>query len=469
MVYNRFKGFRNFYYVALTAILVVLFWAHLGLINALFHPAGAGIEYFTHYLLYQIAAVLGLLFASLKAGQINGDITRCDLVGSHNIAFRNVIFIAGAVLLVLVLLKDAMISRLFLFTFLPLLYLAFFVAHRLLPKVLLRTLFSDRQQRRVLLVGPAVKAQEMKLWCQQTAELGLDIANFGENPNYFRGIANLPDPDELERLERTIRREKIQQIILLELPLDRSALEEIIKLSDRLGIRLLVVNNLPELFKHPISHFNLYGVEFIGIRDEPLEEPINRLIKRGFDLAISIPIVVFVLPPLVLLVAILHRLQSPGPLFYRQTRAGFSRQRFRILKFRTMHTAQRSGKQATSNDARVFPAGRWLRRNSLDEFPQFINVLRGEMSIVGPRPHMLMHERKFCQALESYLVRSFVKPGITGLAQVRGFRGEVTSREAITERVRYDALYLEFWSVWRDLQILFETIRQIFYPPTSAY
>ena len=302
MVYNRFKGFRNFYYVALAAILVVLFWAHLGLANALFHPNGVGGDYYAHYLLYQIAAVIGLLFASLKAGQMNGDITRCDLIGSHNIAFRNVVFIAGAVLLVEVLLKDAMISRLFLFTLLPLLYLAFFVTHRLLPKVLLRTLFSDRQQRRVLLVGPPAKAQEMKLWCQQTAELGLDIANFGETPDYFRGIASLPDPDELERLERTIRRGKIQQIILLELPFDRRDLEEIVKLSDRLGIRLLVVNNLPELFKHPISHFNLYGIEFIGIRDEPLEEPINRLIKRAFDLAISIPIVVIVLPPLMILV-----------------------------------------------------------------------------------------------------------------------------------------------------------------------
>jgi lipopolysaccharide/colanic/teichoic acid biosynthesis glycosyltransferase len=134
-----------------------------------------------------------------------------------------------------------------------------------------------------------------------------------------------------------------------------------------------------------------------------------------------------------------------------------------------MNCRVRSGRQATANDARVFSAGRWLRRNSLDEFPQFINVLRGEMSVVGPRPHMLMHERKFCQALESYLVRSFVKPGITGLAQVRGLRGEVTSREAISERVKYDAFYLEFWSVWRDLQILLETIRQMFHPPTSAY
>ena len=467
MVYNRFKGFKNFYYLALTVILISCFWCYLGLVMVLFHPNESYDS--GQYVLYQITAVLGLVFASFNSSKIHDKITRCDLLGSHHIAFRNVAYITGAILLLLVLLKDPKISRLFLFSFLPLLYVIFLISHRSLPKLLLRSVFSARQQHRVLLVGPSEKAQEMKLWCQQTAELGLDIANFLEDANDFRGMADLSGPNDLKRLERTIRQQKIKQIILLELPRDRRGFEEIVQLTDRLGTRLLVVNNLPELFKHPISYFHLYGVEFIGIREEPLEEPINRLIKRGVDLAVSLPVVIFVLPPLILLVAIIHRCQSPGPLFYRQTRAGFSRQRFRILKFRTMHTKLRSGKQAIPNDPRVFPGGRWLRRTSLDEFPQFINVLCGEMSVVGPRPHMLMHERKFCQALESYLVRSFVKPGITGLAQVHGLRGEVTSQEAISERVKYDALYLEFWSIWRDLQILLETVRQIFHPPKSAY
>jgi exopolysaccharide biosynthesis polyprenyl glycosylphosphotransferase len=467
MVYNRYKGFKKFYYLTLVVILCLCFWTCLGLIMALFH---SNEPYdWTHYLSYQITAILGLLGASINSNKLNDEITRSDLLASHIVALRNSAYIGGAILLAMVLLKDAGISRLFLFSFLPLLYLFFLIAHLTLPKLLVRTLFSDRHERRVLLVGSPRKVREMKLWCQQTAELGLDVANLLEDSEQVLGAPNLPESVDLDRLERTIRQEKIQQIILLELPPDQSHLEKIIQLSDRLGIRLLVVNNLPEIFKRPISYFSLYGVEFIGVREEPLEEPINRLAKRGLDLAISIPVVFFILPPLMLLVAILHRLQSPGPLFYRQTRAGFSRERFRILKFRTMDTKARSGKQATSNDSRVFQAGRWLRRTSLDEFPQFINVLRGEMSVVGPRPHMLIHDRKFCAALQTYLVRSFVKPGITGLAQVRGFRGEITSQEAISERVKYDAFYLEFWSIWRDLQILFETIKQIFHPPTSAY
>jgi exopolysaccharide biosynthesis polyprenyl glycosylphosphotransferase len=470
MVYNRFKGFKKFYYLTLVVILSVFFWLYLGITVATMAMLHSNQGYdWGRYLFYQIAAILGLLWGSLDAGKVNDQITRGDLLASHALALRHVAYIAGAILLVLVLLKDAGISRLFLFSFLPLLYLVFLVAHSSLPKLMLRTLFSDRHERRVLLVGSQEKARAMKLWCEQTAELGLDISNFLEDSYQFHGAATLPGSADLARLERTIRQERIQQIIVLEIPQDQNDLKEIAKLSDRLGIRLLVVNNLSELFKRPISYFNLYGVEFIGVREEPLEEPINRLIKRGLDLAISVPVVVFILPPLMLLVAILHRLQSPGPLFYQQTRAGFSRERFRILKFRTMHPKSRSGKQATANDSRVFRAGRWLRRTSLDEFPQFINVLRGEMSVVGPRPHMLIHDRKFCEALQTYLVRSFVKPGITGLAQVRGFRGEVTSQEAISERVKYDAFYLEFWSIWRDLQILFETIKQIFHPPRSDY
>jgi exopolysaccharide biosynthesis polyprenyl glycosylphosphotransferase len=467
MVYNRYKGFKKFYYLTLLVVLSVCFWICLGLTMAMFHSNDP--FDWEHYLLYQLTAALGLLWASINSHKLNEALTRSDLLASHIVALRNTAYIGGSILLAMVLLKDAGISRLFLFSFLPLLYLVFFLAHPTLPKLLVRTLFSDRHERRVLLVGSPRKVREMNLWCQQTAELGLDVANLLEDSDQFLGASNLLESVDLERLERTIRQEKIQQIILLELPPDQSHLEKIVGLSDRLGIRLLVVNNLPEIFKRPISYFSLYGVEFIGVREEPLEEPINRLIKRGLDLAISIPVVVFVLPPLMLLVAILHWLQSPGPLFYQQTRAGFSRERFRILKFRTMETKARSGKQATSNDSRVFRAGRWLRRTSLDEFPQFINVLRGEMSVVGPRPHMLVHDRKFCAALQTYLVRSFVKPGITGLAQVRGFRGEITSQEAISERVKYDAFYLEFWSIWRDLQILFETIKQIFHPPTSAY
>jgi len=467
MVYNRVRGVKNSYYWLLALLLVIAFWSYLSFLVILFHADNA--YDYGHYLIYQLTALAGLGIASLNSQKLNDKVLRCDLFGSHSIALRNVLFVAGAILLLLALFKDPQISRLFLFTYLPLLYLAFFYAHRHLPRFLMRTFFSDRHQHKALLVGPLEKAREMQDWCKQTAELGLDISNLVENPADQQEFVHLAQNDNLSLLEKTISRGRIHQLVLLELPREQKVLGEIARLCNRLGTRLLVVNNLSELLHHPVSFFNLYGFDFISFREEPLEDPINRLLKRALDIAISVPVVLFILPPVMLLVTILHRLQSPGPLFYRQTRAGFSRQPFRILKFRTMQPKARSSKQATANDARVFAAGRWLRRTSLDELPQFINVLRGEMSIVGPRPHMLIHDRKFCKALESYLVRNYVKPGITGLAQIRGYRGEITTEKDISERVKYDTDYLEFWSIWRDIWIVFETIKQIFRPPTSAY
>jgi lipopolysaccharide/colanic/teichoic acid biosynthesis glycosyltransferase len=165
-----------------------------------------------------------------------------------------------------------------------------------------------------------------------------------------------------------------------------------------------------------------------------------------------------------------QRLQSPGPLFYQQTRSGRDNQPFRIIKFRTMHlTRSGQGQQATQGDARVFAFGRFLRRTSLDEIPQFINVLRGEMSVVGPRPHMILHNRRFCRVFEAYQVRAFVKPGITGMAQVRGCRGEAKTDEDIRTRVQSDIEYVENWSIWRDIAIILETVRQIVFPPDTAY
>jgi lipopolysaccharide/colanic/teichoic acid biosynthesis glycosyltransferase len=150
--------------------------------------------------------------------------------------------------------------------------------------------------------------------------------------------------------------------------------------------------------------------------------------------------------------------------------AGMANKPFRILKFRTMHLAPRSlARQTTTNDDRIYPFARWLRRRSLDEVPQFINVLLGEMSVVGPRPHMIVHNRRFTELMTSYQVRSFVKPGITGVAQVKGYRGEARNSAGILERVKLDIEYIESWSIWWDIAIIFRTSKEVLFPPRSAY
>jgi len=168
-------------------------------------------------------------------------------------------------------------------------------------------------------------------------------------------------------------------------------------------------------------------------------------------------------------VKLVQAFQSPGPLLYRQTRAGIQNQKFEILKFRTMHTRNNDeARQAATDDPRIFPAGRFLRRFSIDEIPQFLNVIDGSMSVVGPRPHMVEHNDKFAELLSNYHIRAFVKPGMTGLAQVRGFRGESATREEIAARLQSDLVYLENWSLILDVSIILRTIRHLIFPPKKA-
>jgi len=176
------------------------------------------------------------------------------------------------------------------------------------------------------------------------------------------------------------------------------------------------------------------------------------------------------MPPLCAVVWLLHRIQSPGPLFFRQTRRGFGGGEFRIFKFRTMHAGKKADtRQAQRGDERIFPAAHWLRRTSLDEIPQFLNVLRGEMSVVGPRPHIPEHDEQWSRILNAYHVRTVAKPGITGLAQVRGMRGEAKSDEDVLKRIESDLEYIENYTPLVDLTIVAQTALQVLFPKNTAY
>jgi lipopolysaccharide/colanic/teichoic acid biosynthesis glycosyltransferase len=206
------------------------------------------------------------------------------------------------------------------------------------------------------------------------------------------------------------------------------------------------------------------GFSFVTTHQEPLENPLSQLMKRILDVSVALPTVIFLLPPVALLVWLIHRWQSPGPLFFKQCRAGFRNQQFDILKFRTMHVDNPDQtRQATQNDARIFRAGNWLRRFGIDEIPQFLNVLKGDMSVVGPRPHLLAHNLQFAHQIKKYHIRALVKPGITGLAQLRGFHGEIRSMDDIRARLESDISYLEDWRLSLDILIIFQTALQIFF------
>lgn len=202
---------------------------------------------------------------------------------------------------------------------------------------------------------------------------------------------------------------------------------------------------------------------------EPLARPFNKFIKRAFDIVVS-SIVCLCLLPFYLLIGLIIKRQSPGPIIFRQMRTGINGKTFVCYKFRSMHVNKDADEQqATKNDPRKFPFGDFMRRTNIDEFPQFFNVLRGDMSIVGPRPHMLHHTEMYGQLIDKYMVRHFCKPGITGWAQVTGYRGETKELWQMEERVKRDIWYIEHWTFWLDLRIIFLTAKSIVMPDKNAY
>ena len=217
-------------------------------------------------------------------------------------------------------------------------------------------------------------------------------------------------------------------------------------------------------------------VEYMGkmpvfiLRNLPLSYLHNALIKRCFDIAVSFIAIIILVPILFPVVSVLIKLSSPGPVFFKQKRTGKRGNMFICYKFRTMRRSDDANiKQATANDSRKTKVGNFLRKTSIDELPQFFNVLIGNMSLVGPRPHMLLHTSEYSPKVDKYMVRHFAKPGITGLAQVNGFRGETRELELMEKRIMYDIKYVENWSFLLDISILFKTFFMILKGDEKAY
>lgn len=368
--------------------------------------------------------------------------------------------------------RDNQISRFFLIQFLLCSGALLAALNCLLPIVLPTLLFPLQSRLPALIIGSGESIRNLLPWADDRSNLGLEIGGailFETDESVSLPIPVLGTLNDLPKLLDT---QNYRTLLVGETPKFRHALPLILKLALSHGCRLVVRDSRSAEFGGWLSP-RLEGTDvFYGFANEPLENPLNRGVKRGLDLAVSLPVCLFILPPLALLVAFMQRRQSPGPLFFRQSRHGRDRRIFSIFKFRTMnitgHVA-REDQQAQRNDPRIYPFGAFLRRSSLDEVPQFLNVLFGHMSVVGPRPHLVDHDHTFSKGVEAYWTRHFAKPGITGLAQIKGFRGEITEPALLQGRVDNDLAYIRSWNLWRDVSIILRTFLQIFSPPKTAY
>jgi Undecaprenyl-phosphate glucose phosphotransferase len=261
------------------------------------------------------------------------------------------------------------------------------------------------------------------------------------------------------------------QEIYSTLPDKDSSINKILEIAENNCIRIKFIDKDVFVTKgNPLPHCMMDQCKVLNIRKEPLENLNNKIKKRAFDIVVSLFVIAFILTWLIPLVAILIKLESKGPVFFIQKRSGRNNQVFRCIKFRSMHMSEDCDiKQASRNDSRIMGIGAFLRRNNIDEMPQFLNVLIGSMSVIGPRPHMLAHTAQYSKIVSSFMVRHLITPGISGWAQVNGLRGEIEEPILMEKRVSHDIWYLENWSLMLDIKIVFMTIVNIFKGDDKAY
>lgn len=280
----------------------------------------------------------------------------------------------------------------------------------------------------------------------------------------YQQVEELLDTNNLmENLKVLRKTTPITEVYIKISLLDEELLEELSNYCDNNFIRLRLILDWQKLSSKAVESRNISHTTVLNIPLTPLDDPYNTLLKRTFDVLFSAFMMLFVLSWLFPILAVIIKITSKGPVFFQQKRTGLGNREFNCWKFRSMTVNKDSDKvQATKGDKRITKVGHFLRRSSLDEFPQFINVFLGDMSVVGPRPHMLKHTEEYSQLIGNFMNRHAIKPGITGLAQVKGYRGEIDDSHLLTNRVRLDRFYVNNWSLYLDLKIVFFTMFGIF-------
>lgn len=320
--------------------------------------------------------------------------------------------------------------------------------------------------RRVVIIGTSEGSVKLKNLINQKKDLGYVVIATFSNFGLDNVSGNLHDG-----LTFMQERENIDEVYCAIDELTENQINECIKIASQCQINIKFIPDDTPLFTKKLQTEYYNYLPILSIQEASLNSDINAFLKRTFDIVFSILVIVFFLSWITPILFILIKLESKGPLFYKHDRNGLNYKVFSCYKFRTLRQNIERFDYVKKEDSRVTKTGRILRKLSLDELPQFINVLFGDMSVVGPRPHMLSYTKKYAQVIDKYnfIYRHSVKPGLTGLAQIKGYRGEITSKEDIINRIKYDVFYIENWSLLLDLKIIGQTIINIVKGEEKAY
>ena len=346
------------------------------------------------------------------------------------------------------------------------------LAHLLIRYVIVRIRKSGRNTLNVVMVG--ADENLVSIWQEMKAGYGIHgYSILGFFTDKYQD--QVPDGEKIlggvDAVVPYLRSHSVDEIYCAINPSsNKSLVDSIIQESENRFIQFWFVPNMNGYPRRRMKYEEFGPVNVICLREEPLNNPAMKFLKRTEDIVLSGLFLVTLYPFVWLFAAVGIKLSSPGPILFRQRRTGYSGKSFECLKFRSMKVNTDSDKvQATEDDPRKTRFGDFLRRTSIDELPQFINVFKGDMSIVGPRPHMEFHTEMYSKLISEYMVRHLVKPGITGWAQVNGCRGETKTVEQMKERVEHDIWYIEHWSPMLDVKIMFMTAYQILGGDKQAY
>ena len=297
----------------------------------------------------------------------------------------------------------------------------------------------------------------------------LGYFDFAPNENFPAGCEYLGEPkDVVHYLEQ--HKDEVSSLYCCLPSRQKEVILPIVSYCENHVVRFYSVPNVRNYISRQM-HFNMMGsVPCLSLHEEPLSRIENRMVKRAFDIVFSLLFLCTLFIPILIVVTIITELTMPGPVFFRQKRNGLNGKEFTCIKFRSMKiNDQADTLQATKNDPRKTKWGNIMRKTNIDELPQFINVLLGDMSIVGPRPHMLKHTEEYSKLINKYMVRHYVRPGITGYSQVTGFRGETKTLGQMEGRIKRDIWYIEHWSFWLDIYIIIKTVTNVFKGDDEAY
>jgi putative colanic acid biosynthesis UDP-glucose lipid carrier transferase len=325
--------------------------------------------------------------------------------------------------------------------------------------------------KNVIIIGANDKGKNIKKFLERDLTYGYRVLGFFDDEVDPFAQTSGAVLGSLESVHDYVANGNVDEMYIA-LHIDKiKTIQQLTAICERYMIRIKFIPDFQQYTRSRKVEITFYGnTPILMLRKEPLEGNQNSLIKKGFDLIFSFAIIVLIFPWLFPIIILMIKMDSAGPAFFRQLRSGRDNKDFWCIKFRTMQVNKTSDSvQATKGDSRVTKMGAFMRRTNIDELPQFFNVLWGNMSVIGPRPHMLLQTKQYSELINNYLVRHYAKPGISGWAQVNGFRGETKELIEMKDRVDYDIWYIENWSLMLDLKIIYLTVFNSFKGEEKAY